>query len=380
MSRGKIFFLLAFLILIFLVLAVVMWQRLQPAPGSETETANTGETVNMVSVVVITQKVNRGDVITENVVGLVPWQQDAIVQGMYTNIEDVVGKQAKFDLDAGIPVTSSMLAEVGQELSGTGSNAALQIPRGMVAISIPINRLSSVSYAPKPGDHLSVIATMLFVDLDTNFQTELPNNTGLILASGPPDPDTGKEPLTLEVIPNSQGRTEVDPILGKTVYIQPNANATQRPRMVTSMLLQDAVVLHVGDFSLVENAPAADQAGDVTEVVTNQPASQGYPNVITLIVTPQDAVTLNYMMFLMGTQKEGLNVPAAQLTLALRSAGDNTEFQTSAVTLQYLLDQYHIPVPVRLPYGPEPSVDGLNMPMGLPNAADYYYGNEQQQP
>jgi pilus assembly protein CpaB len=79
------------------------------------------------------------------------------------------------------------------------------------------------------------------------------------------------------------------------------------------------------------------------------------PDVITLIVTPQDAITLNYLIY-----------AGAELTLVLRSAGDEAIIDTQAVTLQYLLDQYDIPVPVKLPYGIEPRVDEL-VPPELPN-------------
>ena len=66
------------------------------------------------------------------------------------------------------------------------------------------------------------------------------------------------------------------------------------------------------------------------------------PNQITLVVTPQDAVTLNYIM---------LNLKGASLNLVLRSAGDTKSMSAEAVTLQFLMDQYNIPFPSKLPYG-----------------------------
>jgi len=56
----------------------------------------------------------------------------------------------------------------------------------------------------------------------------------------------------------------------------------------------------------------------------------------------------------------------SQLTLALRPSGDDTRVQTEATTLDFLLTQYNIPVPVKLPYGMQPRVDNLLPPM-LPN-------------
>jgi len=79
------------------------------------------------------------------------------------------------------------------------------------------------------------------------------------------------------------------------------------------------------------------------------------PDVITLIVSPQDAVTLNYLIY-----------GGAELTLVLRNPKDTEANGTEAVTLTYLLDQYNIPIPVKLPYGFEPAVEALVPPV-LPN-------------
>jgi pilus assembly protein CpaB len=73
--------------------------------------------------------------------------------------------------------------------------------------------------------------------------------------------------------------------------------------------------------------------------------------VITLIVSPQDAVTLNYLIY-----------GGAQLTLVLRNPRDADVNATEAVTLSYLLDQYNIPIPVKLPYGFQPAVTSLAPP------------------
>jgi pilus assembly protein CpaB len=72
---------------------------------------------------------------------------------------------------------------------------------------------------------------------------------------------------------------------------------------------------------------------------------------ITLIVNPQDAVTLNYLIY-----------AGSQLTLALRPSGDDSRVQTEATTMDFLLKQYNIPVPVKLPFGLEPRVDDLLLP------------------
>jgi len=95
--------------------------------------------------------------------------------------------------------------------------------------------------------------------------------------------------------------------------------------------------------------PGAEQPQQAAPTPTPVPAP---PDVITLIVTPQDAVTLNYLIY-----------SGAQLTLALRNPNDAAADGTEAVTLSYLLDQYNIPIPVKLPYGSQPAVDALVPPV-----------------
>jgi pilus assembly protein CpaB len=284
---------------------------------------------------------------------------------------DVVGKRAKVDLAPNVPVTTNVVVETVD-----GSFAAFEIPPGMVAVSIPISRLSSVSYAPRAGDHVNIITTMLFVDLDTQFQSILPNQTAGVIAPGPnvavgsgttEEGSTSIEEVTsnlaAQVVSGGNfapaGRAEQDPGLGQQFYLVPSED--QRPRAVTQTLLQDVIVLQVGDFATSKEelaameatpAPAAD--GTVTEEQQQAAPQQVVekPDLITIIVNPQDAVTLNYLLY-----------SGAQLTLALRGAGDDQRVQTEAVTLQYLMDQYAIPVPAKLPYGTQPRIDVLTPPV-----------------
>ncbi len=105
------------------------------------------------------------------------------------------------------------------------------------------------------------------------------------------------------------GRIEIDPTMNNPVYVIPGEK--QRPRLVSQTLIQDVVILQLGTFTKVADqaAPLAapiTQPGDPTPtrapVTTNttrqQPAAETtqLPDVVTLIVSPQDAVTLNYLM------------------------------------------------------------------------------------
>jgi Flp pilus assembly protein CpaB len=371
MRRGRIFLLLALIIVIALALVYLLLGRglLSPQTGGTNEAGSeqqiTPTPVGTTKVVVVTQQVQRGEIITADKLDTVDYQSDLVLPIMYTDVNQVVGKMARYTMDPYTVVTSALITD--SPLTEQGSDDALFISPGMVAVSIPITRLSSISYAPQRGDHVNVIVTMLFVDLDPSWQTILPNWTGNVI--GPMTSETGNTLFNQPTRGDSeQGRLETDQLMpsdNKTFYILPSE--PQRPRLVSQTLIQDVIVLQMGNFltppekaALEATAPAAtptpepgaEQPQQAAPTPTPIPAP---PDVITLIVSPQDAVTLNYLIY-----------GGAQLTLVLRNPKDTAANGTEAVTLSYLLDQYNIPIPVKLPYGFEPAVKDLVSP-SLPN-------------
>jgi pilus assembly protein CpaB len=375
MRRGRIFFYLAFILILALVAVAVIYFRFIGAPAAPAEFVPTATPVQMTEVVTIVQQVPRGQLLDETVLGTLEIPSAAVNDAYFTSMADVVGRQARFDLDAPTVLTRGMIVESSEQLSTTGSAAALQIPRGMVAVSIPITKVSDfVSYALRPGDHVNVIVSLLFVDLDADFQSILPNNNTVVIAPQPPALETGAgETLTASTGPEGgvQGRAEIDPLLEQTFFIVPSER--QRPRLVAQTLLQDAIVLGVGEFALEEEEeqareqalqpqatpqPEAPEPADEAAPTATPPPIER-PGVVTLVVTPQDAVTLNYLVKL-------VDRGAARLALALRAAEDDTRVQTEAATLDFLLQQYNIPVPVKLPYGTEPRIDEVPQPVAPP--------------
>jgi pilus assembly protein CpaB len=354
MRRGRIFFYLAFILILALVAVAVVYLRFIQPSTTPVAQVPTPTPIEMVNVVVVTQQVPRGQVLDENVLATIQIPRSAFVEGYFTDLAEVVGRRARVSLVPNMLLTTGMVVDTTEQLSETGSTAALQIPRGMVAVSVPINRLSSVSYALRPGDHVNVIVSLLFVDLDADFQSILPNKNAVVIAPSPGSLETGegaKLTAASEGAAGVQGRAEIDPLLEQTFYVVPSEG--QRPRLVAQTLLQDAIVLGIGEFPLEkEEEAAAPQAQATPQPEEPAPQQEGAPTptptplpkpeVITLIVTPQDAVTLNYL----------LNGPA-RISLALRPADDDTRVQTEAATLDFLLKQYNIPVPVKLPYGAE---------------------------
>jgi Flp pilus assembly protein CpaB len=72
------------------------------------------------------------------------------------------------------------------------------------------------------------------------------------------------------------------------------------------------------------------------------------PDIISLGVTPQDAVVLTYLI------ESGI-----PLTFALRSAATTSLPQTNVVTLNYIMEQYRISVPEKFNYALEPAIRNI---------------------
>jgi len=312
-----------------------------------------------IDIVITTQKVGRGGEFTADTLTTIPYPRKDFIEGVFfTKTTDVIGKWAKADIEAHTPLTSDMVVS-----TLTGSYAAFQVPKGMVAITIPIlDRLSYVAYAPESGDHVNLIVTLLMVDLDAQFQSITPNYTMLL---APPGATVeGKFPsLTAFTYPEAEGttgnpvgRVEFDAVVNQPITYIPSED--QRPRIVSQTLLQDVLVLHVGDYK-TEGSLSSVVAEPVPGVV-NETQTTGatmpteptlLPDTVTLVVSPQDAVTLTYLTYV-----------GARFNLVLRAPGDDQRIITEAGTLQFLLDQYNIPLPTKLPYGIEPRIDHLQLP------------------
>jgi hypothetical protein len=215
--------------------------------------------------------------------------------------------------------------------------------------------------------------TALFIELDTDYQSKLPNFTAAVIAPGPnlilwqSSTGTGADTENVSALNSAErmqnitaqvasggtvstlGRTLVDTTLDQTLYLVPSEG--QRPRLVSQSLIQDVLVLHVGNFDIGEIAePVTVAEGEPTPTPAPQ-ALKSAPDIITLVVSPQDAVTLNYLIY-----------SGAKLTLALRPPNDSSVAQIQAVTLDYLVNSYQIAFPVKLNFGIEPRVDELVEP------------------
>ena len=305
----------------------------------------------LVDIVVASQYIPRGQVITHDVLTTIRYPKHELVPGtFFTSPDEVVGSRPKYNIESAIPISANMLLK-----ADGGSVASFDIPAGMTAYSLATSPETAVAYAPQKGDHVMVVGCMLLTEVDSSYQTVLPNNTTMTYGAGA---GTFEEGITasLSIMPytpgltSSIGRFEIDNTADEPIYVVPSE--TQRPRLVCQTIIQDATVLQVGIFPLGATDGAV-QATPTQPVATEEAPAPGFknPGSVTIVVSPQDTLVLNY-----------LALSGAKLSLALKSALAGDPFSTDPVTLQYIMDQKNVPAPVKLPYSVEPRVDRLIYP------------------
>ena len=232
---------------------VVLWRRgaFQPSSAPPAVAPEGEEGVpyappeGMREVVVAAQNVPRGSRVTSDALMTAQWPETSVPDGALADMESALGRIARVDIVRDMPILDGMLTDTPGDLSGMGSDAALQIPPGKVAYAVPVSRYTGVAWSIRPGDHLDVIISLLVVDLDEEFQTPLPNNASCVQ---PPEGEgcTSGVLGRLEVLPNSW-----------VVNLRPDGS--QQPRLVTQLTVQDAIVLRVGDWPSERAAPAPDE-------------------------------------------------------------------------------------------------------------------------
>lgn len=343
MRRGRIFLFLILIVVVGLALLYLAYtQFLSPVAVVPT-------TAPLTQVYFAAQNIPQGTNITQEMLGTFSIPPENVAEVMFTVGEEdsLVGQSARFSLDQGVIITSSMVGDAAAELSGPAW--ATNIPAGMVAVAIPTNRLSLLGYGVADGAHVNVNACMLFVDVDPAFQTVLPNFTAVLTGTFayPEQPPQLSVGIASAGAGSQQGRVELDPTFQQPIYAVPSE--PQRPRLVCQMILQDVTVLKLGNFEI--QAPEADP--NATPAPAAQP--QTNPDIVTLIVNPQDSISLNYFVY-----------SGATLSLSLRNSTDPSRFAAESATLTSLLTQYNISLPSKLPYATQPRIDLLTPPE-LPN-------------
>jgi len=349
MRGGRVLIILGIIVVLGAVaVGAFLWFQAQRAASEVTEALVEGveegmEYVppeNLQDVVVAAQNIPRGTRITSDTVQVVTWPSDSVPSGALTSVDGAFGRIARVDIVLNMPIMEGMLTDDPSDLGAEGSDAALRVPPGQVAYSLVVGGNSSVAWAIQPGDYVDVIVSLLLVDLDEEFQTILPNSATCVQ---PPEGEGCQSGVLgrMEVLPN-----------GWVMNLTPSEG--QRARMVTQLTIQNAMVLHVGEWPVEGEEPAQEPpVGEAppegqAEEVEPAPSARAAREPVTLVVTTQDAMVLKYLEEL-----------GASVDLVLRSAGDREAVTTDSVTLQYIFERFNVELPPKLPYGFTPPVNML---------------------
>lgn len=351
MRRGRILLLVILIVIVGLaMLYLAFGTQLLGGGGGPSVIATQAPTVK---VYFAAQNIPAGTTITREMLGTFSLPPENVMEVMFKEGEEanLIGQMARFTLDQGTLLTSSM---VGGKIELPPPSHSYLVPAGMVAVSIPTDRLATAAYGINTGAHINVNVCMTFVDVDPSFQTALPNYLSSMQDIFFPE---GARPFitidaTTQELPARQGRTELDPTFQKPIYVVPSE--TQRPRLVCQIILQDVVVLNLGNFQLPQAQAVAAATQD-----PNAPAVQSQaetkPDIITLMVSPQDSISLNYFVY-----------SGAVFSMTLRNPNDNSRVEAQSATLSSVLTQYNISLPSKLPYAQNTRIDFLQPPL-LPN-------------
>ena len=326
MRRSRTLILLGVVMLLAAVAAFIL---LGPGnigqPATPEVTVEPTLAVPMVEVVVAAQNIPRGRLITADSVTMASMPANNVPPGAFTNEEDVQNYIARTDILYNQPLMDVMLTRDPALLAARGSDAALLIPNDKRAVALPVDQLSSVGYAIRPGDHVDVLASFWLVDVDREgqFGSYLFNRA-----------------LSDELIAAGM---EPSAAVQRAVELQTRKEFT---RLSSQLIVQDLEVLNVGDW--VEPTPIPRFTPGVPEEPTpttvsvpgaTPTATPPRPNVVILIVDPQQALILQW-----------LRESDAIIDLALRGATDRAPVSTTSVTLQYVFDSFSVTLPPKLDF------------------------------
>ena len=391
-GRTRIFILILLIVVIVAVVAVVMLGNTEENGGNGTGSTQVAAqnsplptttdlptptpTEALPEIVIAVQSIPRGAVIRPEALALREWPPDAVPFNAILDPTDVIGMHARTDIYIEQPILTSMAVPDLFDLAEVGSDVASIIPPGRVAVAVPMDRLTSVAYGIQPGDHVDIIVSMLYVDIDNEYQSILPNEAVIL------NPDITEDGLSLNPQSPVAGRFESErvpvPFLNQlasttgqisfsTVPIDWPVMVTPReeprPRLVTQRTVQDAMVLWVGDFPLdgrifVEvtetptpfpteegaEPPIVEEGGEAPPAVVVVPP----PDIFTLAITPQQAVILTNMI--------EAHIP---LTFSLRGAADTSQPITEQVTLDFIMNEYNMSVPIKQDFAIEPAIRSI---------------------
>lgn len=369
--RGRLLILVGLILLLVVVAVVVLSTGILNGTPPATEVAGNGggggevvvqatvgptpTPIPIVRIAIALQNLPRGyrfptriEDLTD-IVTYTEWPESAApFNGLYESdggIEKLLGRIARTEIFREQPILTTLLVDDLTQIAAVGSDAAAVLPTDRVMVSIPVDRITSGAYGVQDGDHVDIILSLLFVDVDEAFQSIQPNTITLFTIN-PTD-------NTIDLLEGIEGRPE-QTLFGSAII---GPSEQQRPRLVTQRTIQDAFVVHVGDFppdgQFIGEKPTPTPIPQGTAESENgtpppAPTPVPRPDIVSLGVSPQYAVVLVWAI--------EAKLP---LTLALRSAGDVSQQTTTPVSLDYILNEFNIRVPGRTDYSVEPAIRSI---------------------
>ncbi|MGI6207854.1 MAG: Flp pilus assembly protein CpaB [Anaerolineae bacterium] len=231
------------------------------------------------------QNIAKGDEITLEAIQLVRVERgEAVPPSAVRDPMEAVGMSAAMDIPQGTILQVEMYYD-REQAALIGKSAASLFQPGRVAMAFPIGDLASVGGALKPGDRVNILASFELAEVDPATQIRLPLD----------------------------------------------GSGDQITRMAVQTVLQDVEVLRVGPWP-----PAVSETGEKQTAPPIDNASQ-----VTLLVTPQDSLVLKWLI-------DKVDEGQARITLALRSEDEIEVPSTEAVTLEYIMRRFNVPIPSKL--------------------------------
>jgi Flp pilus assembly protein CpaB len=290
----------------------------------------------------------------------------AVVAGVtFADPEAVVGQIAKTSISRGQEILRPMIALNPSDITALGSDLSLYVDQGRVAVAFPINQFSGAAYSFRPGDLVDAFMSLSLVDIDPEFQTDLPNVAQRV------NETAFSEGQAFLFPPTAQGRLELLPGLNTVALIGPGTGKEPIPRRVTQLTMQQMEVLWVGSWRSPVDSMQQEWLGsavnftDVAALVEEEGSDFLYdvpewlrperqPDLVILSLTAQDALALKWAL------ENGINID-----LVLRSQGDNTQFVTTSVSLPQIFEQGVIVPPAENDVGLNPRIEAVPVP-GVP--------------
>jgi len=300
MRRGRILILLGLFLALATAAAVFFLLQTSTAPGEVDQ-------VQREDVVVAIQPIAENELV-EGRIEVRPMPVESIPTNAIRTLDGTTGMIAAGPIPQGTVLQPDLLM-TPQEFVAESQLGQLVEP-GFVAIAMPIDELSSVSYGIQPDMHVDVLMTFVFVDIDPDLQVI--------------------EPVCPPLCPGAEGQIE-------------GAVGEQLPRRVAQLTLQDVRVIGVGRWEKpqtpAEIAAEQQQQQQQQQQQADAPVEPVLPEYITVMVTRQDALVLKLAREI-----------GARIDLAVRAQDDIELVQTQQVTLDYLMARFGMSVPSRQPY------------------------------